>query len=146
MATVASSLMMRKTEPVCANWSASLRETELPVMIAVVSAWSMQVPGNEIVNVVVMWNCFVPTVRAMSVRAVVTAASMIGSTRALVFRALSQCMLIYVIGMDMVQMSVMQVISMLLMLHRFVTTSGSMFVLMSTMCFATGHLIPFILS
>lgn len=86
----------------------------------------MKVAIDQVIHVVSMRNCGVPTVRAMNVLRIVPAAVVVRRTAVRICRVRIQYMLIDVIAMNMVQMTVMQVIDMPIVLDRNVTTARSM--------------------
>jgi len=109
------------------------------VVIAVVATRAMQMSADEVVNMIVVGNSFVPAVGAVRVSAVMAVALVLGCAGAFVLRALGQAVFVDMIGMHVMKMSFVQVVGVIIVLHRFVTTIGTMCMFVRTMCFAAAH-------
>lgn len=97
--------------------------------IAVIAAWFMQMSFDHVVDVIAVRNGFVSAFWTVCVAFFVTRAFMLGSAGICILAAFSQLVLINMVTMNMVQVSVMQIISVVLMLDRLMTACGAMLVL-----------------
>ena len=94
----------------CSSPSALLRERERPVVVAVIPVRVVQVPIDEVVDVVAVRNGFVPAVRAVDVSLVVPGAGVSGGAVRRVPLADLDHMLIDVVFVDVVQVPVVKVV------------------------------------
>jgi hypothetical protein len=94
------------------------------MMIAVISAWFVQMTIHEIVYVVMMGNRFVTACFTVLVRTVVATAGVIRCALASMSCAFRKCVVINVIVMLVMHMSVMQIIRMTFVLNGFMPAAG----------------------
>lgn len=90
-----------------------LRQIDGAMIIAMITVRMMQVAVHKIVDVVPMGNRFVSAGWPVYVIGCVAAAVMVGRTAIRVFRADLESVLIDMIGMRVVQMSIMQIVDMI---------------------------------
>lgn len=106
-------------------WSGS---RERAVIVAVVAVRVMEMPLDQIVDVVAMRNRLMAALGAVLVLAGVPATAMLWGAGARIAGAHGDDVLVDVIAMHMVQMPVVQVVDMGVMLNRGVPATGAVFV------------------
>jgi hypothetical protein len=99
------------------------------VVVAVVTMGVMQMTIDQIVRVVAVRDSLVATARPMTVRSVVSTATMIGRTTVGIRSAYRKCVLVHMILVWMMQMSIMQIVDVAIVTNSDVAAAGS--VLMS---------------
>ena len=77
----------------------------------------MQMPRDEVIEMITVWDALVPACWAVDVRSVVAAAIVIRCTRRRICPVYGNRMLIYVAGMQMMQMAIVKVVGMIFMNH-----------------------------
>ena len=95
----------------------TLADRELAVIVAVAAVRMMQVPADEVVDVISVRHGFVPTSVAMLVGRIVGTASMGRCARSRVGPADRDRVLLHAIALRMVQMTVVEVVSVPVVLH-----------------------------
>ncbi len=102
-------------DPATAHGSAVLKaldEIEAAVIVAVVAMLVMQVAGYDVVDVVSVRNCLVAAVGAVAVSLLVRAAGMLGRAIARIPVRHADPMFIDVVTLNVMQMTVVQIIGM----------------------------------
>jgi hypothetical protein len=96
-----------------------------PVIVAMIAVRMMQAPVHEVIDVVAMWNGFVPATRAMRVRA-----AGLGSAAHGIVGADGDGMLVDVVPMHVVEMPVVQIVDMIVVADRRMPAAGAVLVAM----------------
>lgn len=99
------------------------------MMIAMILARAVQMAGYQIVGMVAVRHSFMATLRSVLVRLFVAIAGVVRSTDGLIGVGIFEHTFVNVITVHMVQMTVVQVIGMILMLDCSMATGGPVFVL-----------------
>lgn len=102
------------------------------VVIAVSRVRVMQMPADEVVDVVPMWDRLMPAVRTVGVRCVVLAAVVLGGAAVRVSGIYLQGVLIHVILVRMVQMAVVQIVDVISVLDRRMPAARAVSVIVSS--------------
>lgn len=131
----------RLTQPLRFSIEMSLGDDNFSVMVAVITAWAVQMSRYYVINMIAMGNRFVSAVGSVLVRFFMTLAGMIRCAVACVGAGLGQTMLIYMIVMDVMEMAIMQIIFVLVVLDGRMSTSCSMLVFVIGVSF-TVHSLP----
>jgi hypothetical protein len=98
------------------------------VVVAVPVVRVVEMPTNEIVDVIAVGNLLVTAIGAVNVRGFVSAAGVLGSAISGVGRADFENVLVDVVTVRVMQMRVVQVVEMIAMLDRRVPASGAVLV------------------
>jgi hypothetical protein len=98
--------------------SARSGELDRPVIVAMIPMRIMKPAVHEVIDVVAMWDRFMPTPRRMTVRAVD-----FGRTLDRIGRVYREGMLIDMIPMDVMEMAVMKVVDMIVVADRHVSAA-----------------------
>jgi hypothetical protein len=107
------------------------------MVVAVIAVRMVQVAVDEIVDVIPMWHRFMATPRSVNVARLVAAAAR--RTLIRIFGAHFEPVFVYMIGMRMVQMAVMQIIDVTVVLDCGMPTVRAMLmVVMGVMRFVAG--------
>ncbi|MFM0093574.1 recombinase family protein [Paraburkholderia sediminicola] len=113
------------------------REFDRAVVVAVIAVRMVQVAVDEIVDVIPMWDRLMAAPRSVNVGRVVAAAARRALVR--IFGAHFELVLVYVIAVRMMQMTVMQIVNVIVVLDRSVSTVRAMLmVVVSVMWFVAG--------
>jgi hypothetical protein len=107
------------------------RKLHATVIVAVIAMGMVEMPRHEIVDVTIVWHSLVSATASMDVPFVVPAAGVARRTGRRIHRATFERVLIHVVAVRMVQVAVMQVVSVILVLHRGMAAVGSMCVSMA---------------
>ena len=110
-------------------------------MIAMISARAVEMPIDQIINVVGMRHGFVPARRAMLMTRLVTIALVLGRAFARM-RRFAQLMLINMIPVLMMQMIIVQIIHVIAMLNRLVSAIVAMLVIVLFVYVAAHSILP----
>jgi hypothetical protein len=107
------------------------------VVVAVIAVRMVQVAVDEIVDVIPVRHCFMAASWSVNVARVVAATARRALVR--IFGAHFELMLVYMIAVRMMQMTVMQIINVIVVLDRSMSTVRAMLmVVMSVMWFVAG--------
>ncbi len=113
------------------------REVNRAVVVAVIAVRMVQVAVDEIVDVIPMRHRFMAAPRSVNVARLVAATARRALVR--IFGAHFELVLVYVIGVRMMQMTVMQIINVIVVLDRSMSTVRAMLVVvLSVMWFVAG--------
>lgn len=96
------------------------------VVIAVIAVRMVQMAGDEIIDMIAMWNSLVTAAGSMNVGGIMSATSMVGRASIRVLAAHFDCMFVHVIAMRMMKMAIMEVIQMVAVSDGNVAAVGSM--------------------
>jgi hypothetical protein len=96
------------------------------VIITVVAVGMVQVTVDEIIHMVAMRDRFVTAARSMNVSSIMSGAAMVGRATIRIIVAHFNAMFVYMIGVRMVKMAIMEIIHMAAVPDGNVTASGSM--------------------
>ena len=110
---------------------------ECAVVVAVIPVNVMEVPPNEIIRVIAMWDRFVPASGAMAVRSIVTLRGLFAFSG--VGRGHRYSVLVHVVFVRMMKMAIMEIVDMPFMLHRDMAAIWTVLVGMSGVNFAVFH-------
>jgi hypothetical protein len=117
--------------------TARSREVNRAVVVAVIAVRMVQVAVDEIVDVIPMRHRFMAAPRSVNVARLVAATARRALVR--IFGAHFELVLVYVIGVRMMQMTVMQIINVIVVLDRSMSTVRAMLVVvLSVMWFVAG--------
>ena len=92
------------------------------MVIAVAAVIVVQMPLNDVIGVVTMRGAFVPAIGSVPVLRIMTSTVVLRSTCIRIGRVHSQRMLIHVVAVDMVQMTIHEVINVVPMGHCLMAT------------------------
>jgi hypothetical protein len=95
------------------------------VKVAVIAVRMMEVPVNEVIDMVTMRHGGVPAAFTMHVRGIVSAAAMTGGAVGGIGRGHGEVMLFDPAPVGMVQVPIMQIVHMIVVLDGRVTTAGA---------------------
>jgi hypothetical protein len=84
----------------------------------------VQVTLDDVIGVVTMRGAFVPAIGAMPVLRVMSPTVVLRSTSVRIGRVHSQCMLIHVIAVDVVQMTIVKIIRVAIMYYALMSAAG----------------------
>jgi hypothetical protein len=113
------------------------REVNRAVVVAVIAVRMVQVAVDEIVDVIPMRHRFMAAPRSVNVARIVAAAARRALVR--IFGAHFEPVLVYMIGVRMMQMTIMQIINVIVVLDCSMSTVGAMLmVVVSVMWFVAG--------
>ncbi|WP_277043388.1 hypothetical protein [Caballeronia mineralivorans] len=113
------------------------REVNRAVVVAVIAVRMVQVAVDEIVDVIPVRHRFMAAPWSVNVARLVTAAARRAFVR--IFGAHFELMLVYMIAVRMMQMTVMQIINVIVVLDRSMSTVRAMLVVvLSVMWFVAG--------
>jgi len=93
------------------------RNLQRAVIIAMPCVIMMHVAGDEVIEMITVGDALVSACRAVEVRSVVAAATMIRSARGRICLVYADRMFIHVSGMQMMQMAIVKVVGMIFMNH-----------------------------
>ncbi len=110
------------------------------VIIAMITVRMVEVPVDQIVNVVTMWDCLVTAVRAMPVRRIMSAATVVRRTAIGICCSYFDHVFIDATVVQMLEMAMVEIIDVPLMLNCSMTTAWPVNVRMSK----GGHIISFL--
>ena len=103
------------------NSGFSAHDVEWTVIVAMVTVVMMEPTVDEVVNVVAVRNCLMPAARPMDMARLVTFVPILRRAPGRIFGGHFNNMLLDIVPFLMVQMSVMQVVDMVAVLHRDMT-------------------------
>ena len=106
----------------------ALEDSDAAVIVAVAVMGMVQMPSHEIVDVIAMRNPLMPAPGAVLMRAPMLAAIVLRRTASRMLAVDLDHMLVDVIAVGVVQMTVVQIVDVIMMLDRGVTAVGPMFV------------------
>lgn len=111
------------------------------MVVTMVAMGMVQMPINQVVGVVAVRHGFVSATRPMHMARFVSRATMIGRAAVRIGRRNFERVLVDMITVDMVKVTVMQIIDVPVMLHGRVAAGRAMLVRMVGMvrCIAVGH-------
>lgn len=81
-----------------------------------------------------MWNCLVPTVRAMNVTLVVSCTVVVGGAACRISATHANPVLVDVIALHIMQMTVVQIVDVAIVLHRGMSAGRTMSVAVAFVC------------
>lgn len=110
------------------------------MIIAMTAAGMVQMPFHQVINVITVRHGFVTTASSMLVIAVVAAAIVIRCAIGSISATNAQRMIVHMIAMYVVEVTVMKIVFMAIMLDGLVTTTFTVFMVMSFMFASATHL------
>ena len=111
------------------------------MVVAVPVVGMVEVTVDQVVGVVAVLDGFVSAIRSVYVRRVVAVASMIGRAPLGVIRVLSEHVLVYVVAVNMMEVTVIHVVEVSFMMHSGVAAVAPVLVAVSVVSVA-GHGLP----
>jgi hypothetical protein len=111
------------------------------MIIAVITVRMVQMAGDEAVDVVAVWDCFVAATGSMHMSSIMSGAAMVGRATIRVLVTHSNPMLVHMIRMRMVKMAVVEIVHVVAVPDGNVAAAGSMRVVVVGMVrkIASGH-------
>jgi hypothetical protein len=111
------------------------------MIIAVIAVRMVQMAGDEIVDVVAMWDCFVAATGSVNVSRIMSGAAMVGRATIRILVAYFNPMLVHMIRVGMVKMSIVEVIDVVGVPDSNMAAAGSMYVIVIGVMrkIAAGH-------
>jgi hypothetical protein len=100
------------------------------MIITVVAVMKMEVVSNYVVDMVAVRNCLMSAARPVHVVLVVSAATVLWGTGVGIARIFSEAMFVHVVAVDIVHMSVVQIIRMPVVVDGGVTAAGTVLMVM----------------
>lgn len=104
------------------------------------TARAMKMTVNEVIDMVAVWNSFVPTICSMLVLSFVAATGVVWGARGSVSCTLRNFVFVYMITMNMVHTTIMQIVNVVVVFDRFMTTIRTMLMAMFVVRCATHSL------
>lgn len=89
-----------------------LHDLHRTVVIAVTAMWMVQMTGDEIVDMVAVWNRFVAATRSMNVGAIMPGAAMLWRATIRVLVAHLKSMFVHMVRMRMMKMAIVEIVHM----------------------------------
>jgi len=117
-----------------------LLDVDRTVIITVAAAGMVQMTFHQVINVITVGHGFVTTAVSMFVTAVVAAALVLRCAICRIGAANAQRVIVHMIAMYVMEVTVMKIVFMTIMLDCLVTTTFSMFMVMSFMFASASHL------
>ncbi|HXJ21808.1 MAG TPA: hypothetical protein VMT03_16405 [Polyangia bacterium] len=111
------------------------------VVVAMIPVVVVQMPGDQVVGVIAMGNRLVPTGRAVAMGAIVPAAIMACRAAVRVRGAHRHPMVVDVAGVHVVEVTAMEVVRMVGVLHGGMTASGAVLVAIVVLVLVAVHLV-----
>jgi hypothetical protein len=121
------------------EWSEASDSCNRPVIVTMPLVRVMQVAFHEIVGMATVRNRFMSAAAAMSVFRVVRSAGVVRRAGGRIRTTLGQGMFIHVLHVDVVKVSIVQIIDVTFMLDRGVSASWTMRMRVLLVCFVIVH-------